>query len=96
VIANAGIDFKIVQPHKGFNRRIGEFSKHRISPTGEILTEEQWGAGHGNWLPNDSDMQFISSLMVPCHAPGKYASWIAPPRVGINNQPEAFEYVKIA
>ena len=28
--------------------------------------------------------------------PGKFASWIAPPRVGIDNKPGDFEYVKIA
>jgi benzoyl-CoA 2,3-dioxygenase component B len=32
VIEKAGIDFRITQPHKGFNRRIGEFAGHRISP----------------------------------------------------------------
>jgi len=41
-------------------------------------------------------MRFITSLMKPCHTAGQYASWIAPPRVGINNQAGDFEYVKIA
>ena len=95
VIEKAGIDFKLVQPHKGFNRKIGEFAGHRISPAGEILTEQAWQAKCGEWLPNDDDMKFINSLMKPCHERGKYASWIAPPRVGINNQPGDFEYVKI-
>ena len=49
----------------------------------------------GAWLPNDDDMKFIDSLMKPCHERGQYASWIAPPRVGVNNQPGDFEYVKI-
>ncbi len=66
-----------------------------ISPAGELLTEDQWLAQSGAWLPNDDDMRFIDSLMKPCHEPGKYASWIAPPRVGANNQPGDFEYVKI-
>jgi benzoyl-CoA 2,3-epoxidase subunit B len=95
-VEKAGIDFKFVQPHKGFNRRIGEFGGKRISPTGELLTEEQWSANSGDWLPNEDDMAFIVSLMKPCHEPGKYASWIAPPRVGVNSQPGDFEYVKIA
>lgn len=95
-IENAGIDFKFTQPHKGFNRRIGEFAGHRISPDGEFLTEEAWQAQSNAWLPNDSDMAFINSLMKPCHQPGEYASWIAPPRVGINKQATDFEYVKIA
>jgi len=95
VIEKAGIDFRITQPHKGFNRRIGEFKGHRISPDGRLLSEAEWQAGVGQWLPNDADMAFIGSLMKPCHEKGKYASWIAPPRVGINNQPVDFEYVKI-
>src|ERR1700758_4907738 len=95
-VEKTGVSFKFVQPHKGFNRRIGEFGGKRISPTGEVLTEDEWKAKSGDWLPNDDDMQFISSLMKPCHEPGKYASWIAAPRVGVNNQPGDFEYVKIA
>jgi benzoyl-CoA 2,3-dioxygenase component B len=27
---------------------------------------------------------------------GGYATWIAPPRMGINHQPVDYEYVKIA
>jgi benzoyl-CoA 2,3-dioxygenase component B len=95
-IEKAGIGFRIQQPHKGFNRRIGEFKGHHISPDGQLLSEAAWQAGAGQWLPNDDDMKFISSLMKPCTDAGKFASWIAPPRVGINNQPTDFEYVKIA
>jgi benzoyl-CoA 2,3-dioxygenase component B len=94
-IRKAGIAFEFKQPYKGFNRKIGEFAGTRISPDGKILTEVEWQASYPLWLPNDADMAFINSLMKPCHEPGKYASWIAPPRVGINNQPAEFEYVKI-
>ena len=41
-------------------------------------------------------MQYIHTLMKPCTGRGEYASWIAAPRVGINNQTGDFEYVKIA
>jgi benzoyl-CoA 2,3-dioxygenase component B len=95
-VEKAGVDFKFAQPHKGFNRRIGEFRGKRISPTGEVLTEDEWTAKSGDWLPNEDDMQFIRSLMKPCHETGKYASWIAPPRIGVNSQAGDFEYVKIA
>jgi benzoyl-CoA 2,3-dioxygenase component B len=96
VIEKAGVNFRFSQPHKGFNRRIGEFAGHKVSPDGELLTAEQWAARSGEWLPNDADMAFIVSLMQPCHTPGQYASWIAPPRLGINKQPVDYEYVKIA
>ena len=94
-IEKAGINFKLTQPYKGFNRRIGEFAGTRISPDGTLLSQTDWDAQKGNWLPNDSDMAFIHSLMQPCHESGQYASWIAPPRVGINQQPVDYEYVKI-
>ncbi len=34
--------------------------------------------------------------MKPESQTGKFASWIAPPKVGIDNKPGNFEYVKIA
>ncbi len=95
IIEKAGIAFKLTQPYKGFNRRIGEFAGQRISPDGRLLTEAEWQAGASEWLPNDADMAFINSLMKPCHTPGQYASWIAAPRMGINQQPVDYEYVKI-
>jgi benzoyl-CoA 2,3-dioxygenase component B len=96
VVEKAGIGFRFTQPHKGFNRRIGEFAGHHVSPDGKLLTAEEWAEQSPDWLPNDADMAFIVSLMKPCHTPGQYASWIAPPRVGINKQPVDYEYVRIA
>ena len=34
--------------------------------------------------------------MAPCWERGKFASWIAPPKVGIDNKAGDFEYVKVA
>ena len=42
------------------------------------------------------DDDFIASLMQPVTTPGEFAGWIAPPRIGIDNKPGDFEYVKIA
>ncbi|MCB4362881.1 benzoyl-CoA 2,3-epoxidase subunit BoxB [Hydrogenophaga taeniospiralis] len=94
-IEKAGIHFRFTQPHKGFNRKIGEFAGHAISPAGELLGAESWAALKDEWLPNGDDMAFIHSLMKPCLRAGEYASWIAPPRMGINQQPVDYEYVKI-
>ena len=33
--------------------------------------------------------------MLPCWERGKYANWIAAPKVGIDSKPGDFEYVKI-
>jgi benzoyl-CoA 2,3-dioxygenase component B len=96
VVEKAGIVFRFTQPHKGFNRRIGEFAGHPVSADGKLLTAEEWTARSPEWLPNDADMAFIVSLMKPSHTPGQYASWIAPPRVGINKLPVDYEYVRIA
>ena len=47
------------------------------------------------WLPSKDDGDFIDSLMQPCWERGKFASWISPPKVGIDNKAGDFEYVKI-
>jgi benzoyl-CoA 2,3-dioxygenase component B len=36
------------------------------------------------------------SFLVVSTRPGQFANWIAPPRIGIDNKPGDFEYVKIA
>ena len=41
-------------------------------------------------------LRFVLERMKQVVEPGKFASWIAPPRVGIDNKPGDFEYVKIA
>jgi len=79
-IEKAGIAFRFTQPHKGFNRRIGEFARAHVSPQGELLSAEAWQARQGDWLCNDEDHAYINSLMKPCFEPGKCASWIVPPR----------------
>ncbi len=95
IISKAGVDFVLTLPHQGFHRKIGIFSTHNISPDGEILTDQQWQERKGEWLPTSADGDFIQSLMKPVWEPGKYAGWIAPPRMGIDNKPGDFEYVQI-
>jgi len=95
VIKKAGIDFEFKLPHAGFHRAIGVFSDVRVSPDGEILAQDTWDARRDEWLPTSADGDFIQSLMKPAHTPGEYASWIAPPKIGIDNKPGEFEYVKL-
>ncbi|MBL4630337.1 MAG: hypothetical protein JKY14_03990, partial [Paraglaciecola sp.] len=95
VIKRAGFDFKLTLPYKGFSRKIGTFSEEFITPDAQVLTEAEWNAKKDDWLCTTEDDAFINSLMLPCKEKGKYARWIAEPRVGINNQPEDFEYVKL-
>ncbi len=95
VIEKAGIAFRMALPHQGFHRQIGSFANACISPDGEVLPKDEWLAKRESWLPASSDADFIQSLMKREWEPGKYAGWIAPPRVGIDNKPGDFEYVKL-
>ena len=96
VIEKAGINFKLILPSVAFHRHIGEFQHVKASPDGKVLTDEQWIKMKDQWVPSKDDGAFIESLMVPCWDRGKYASWIAAPKVGIDNKGGDFEYVKIA
>jgi len=96
VINKTGVDFELKVPHVAFNRRVGELAGLHVSPDGELLSEEQWQARCHEWLPDQSDLQFISSLMQPVLEPGRYAGWIAPPKVKVDNKPGDFEFVKLA
>jgi benzoyl-CoA 2,3-epoxidase subunit B len=95
VIERAGFAFRLSLPHVAFNRRIGEFAAIHADTEGKLLTEEQWQARKETMLPSADDNRFVESLMRPVHTPGAYAGWIAPPRIGIDNMPGDFEYVKI-
>ena len=96
IIEKTGVQFKFELPHVGFNREIGEFKNVNVSPAGKIVDEATWERERETWLPSKDDGDFIAGLMKQVVEPGKFASWIAPPRVGIDNKPGDFEYVKIA
>jgi benzoyl-CoA 2,3-dioxygenase component B len=95
IIEKAGIKFEIRLPHVAFNRAIGEFRSIKASPEGEIVSEAEWARNRDRWLPSEDDGAFIADLMRPCWERGQYAPWIAPPKIGIDNKPGDFEYVKI-
>ncbi|HTE86023.1 MAG TPA: benzoyl-CoA 2,3-epoxidase subunit BoxB [Dehalococcoidia bacterium] len=95
IIAERGVQFELKLPHVAFDRQIGFFHNINAAPDGEIIDQETWEKRRLEWLPTAEDGEYISSLMKPVTEPGKYAGWIAPPRVGIDNQPGDFEYVKI-
>jgi benzoyl-CoA 2,3-dioxygenase component B len=96
IIERIGVSFRFVLPHVAFHRLIGEFKDIKASPTGQLVDDATWNKEKDKWLPSKDDGDFIQSLMRPVTEPGKFASWIAPPRVGIDNKPGDFEYVKIA
>ena len=96
IIEATGVKFQLALPHVAFHRNIGEFRDVEASPTGDLLDTAAWGKCKDEWLPSQADGDFITGLMQPVVEPGKFASWIAPPKVGIDNKPGDFEYVKIA
>ena len=77
-----------------FNRRVGEYSERRFNVQGNPIAEHEFTVKSVDWLPSQSDLDFIESLMHAVVEQGKIAAWIAPPKRGINHQPFEFEYVK--
>jgi len=95
VIAAAGYGTRLLLPHVGFNRKIGEFAAANLAPDGTVLTAAEWAARRDEFLPSAEDGAYVASLMRPARAAGEYAGWIAPPRVGIDGKPGDYEYVRI-
>ena len=95
IIEVTGIKFELKLPHVAFHRHIGEFRDVVATPAGDLMDKAAWEKSKDAWLPSSSDGDFIESLMQPVIERGKFASWIAPPKVGIDNKPGDFEYVKI-
>ena len=95
IIEKSGIQFELTLPHESFNRKIGVFSNHLFDPQGNLISGAEYDAKVGEWLPTHADGDYIQSLMKPVTEPGKYADWIAAPKVGIDNKPGDFEYVKL-
>jgi benzoyl-CoA 2,3-epoxidase subunit B len=96
ILAEHGIDFRFALPHPGFNRSVGLHSQFHVTPEGAIVDEATWEHSRTKWLPTDEDLTFVRSLMHPVYDRGKIASWVAPPRNGINGQPFDYEYVHLA
>ena len=96
IIDRTGINFQLQLPHVAFHRQIGEFRDIEASPSGELLDQASWERNKNQWLPASADGDFIASLMKPVYTPAQFAGWISPPRVGIDNKPGDFEYVKLA
>src|SRR5690554_1343327 len=94
VLEKNGIAFRLQVPHKAFNRQIGTLAGIKVSPQGEVLTDEQWKAHEREWLPTAEDRAFVASLMGRVVEAGKFANWIAPPVIGVNRQPLNFDYVR--
>jgi benzoyl-CoA 2,3-dioxygenase component B len=96
IIEKSGVAFRLRLPHVAFHRHIGEFRDARVTPEGELIDASAWTRQKDQWLPSTADGDFIAALMTPMREPGKFADWIAAPKVGIDNRPGDFEYVRVA
>lgn len=96
ILKKEGIEFAITLPHVAFHRHQGEFSAIHADPDGNLLSDDEWQKRRDEWIPSKADGDYIDSLMKPQWESGKYAGWISPPRVGIDNKPGDFEYVKVS
>lgn len=96
ILAKHEIGRELTLPHRRFNRAIGAYEGLQFDPNGGILSEAEWNKKRDEWLPSDSDREYVESLMQEVSEPGKIAQWVAPPPRGINGQPFEFEYVRKA
>lgn len=92
-LEKAGVDFRLLLPHEGFNRRVGAYAGSRVTPDGRIVDDATWQRSVDDWLPTEDDRRQVAELMKPEYEPGRFAGWIAPPAVGINEMPVEFDYV---
>ncbi len=93
-LEDEGLDSRITLPSTRFHRRQGIYSDSHFTPEGELISAEEWERRKDEWIPSDSDREYVQSLMKPVLEPGKFANYIAPPRRGIHGQTVEFEYVR--
>jgi benzoyl-CoA 2,3-dioxygenase component B len=95
ILEEHGIAKRLALPHVAFNRRVGAFAAIEATPEGTVVSADEWERVKGRHLPTDVDKAHVRSLMHPVYERGKIASWIAPPRNGINGKPFDFDYVHL-
>lgn len=95
-LAEFGFDYRLSLPSRAFHRTVGEFRNASATPAGELIQAAEWERRREEWLPSDDDLAFLLSLMEQVVEPGRFASWIAPAKAGINGKPGDYEYVRLA
>jgi len=96
ILDSYGVSARLALPHVAFNRHVGAFKDVHVTPAGEVVGADEWERRQGDWLPTPVDKTHVLSLMRPVYERGKIASWVAPPRNGINGKPFEYEYVHLA
>jgi benzoyl-CoA 2,3-dioxygenase component B len=94
-LADAGIAERLRLPSKRFYRHIGIYADQPFAADGALLPRTEWDRRKGEWLPNASDKDYITSLQQAVTEPGQIANWIAKPARGIKGLPFEYEYVRL-
>lgn len=94
-LEEAGINFTFRLASSSFNRKVGTFRDHHMSPDGLPISDADWHTNADDWLPKDSDRAHVLSLMTGVSEPGKMAGWVAAPSRGIHQKPVDYEYVRV-
>ena len=92
-LAEVGAELSL--PHVGFNRAVGVFRDHHVTPDGRLVDDATWAASVSEWLPTDADRAHVESLMHAVTEPGRMAGWLAPPASGIHAKPVDYDYVRV-
>ena len=96
ILEDASVPQRLELPSVAFNRHVGVFADLEATPDGQVLAASEWERRKHEWLPSPADKDHVRSLMVPVLDEGRIASWLAPPKKGINGQPFEFDYVHLA
>ncbi|HIN80920.1 MAG TPA: benzoyl-CoA 2,3-epoxidase subunit BoxB [Planctomycetes bacterium] len=94
-LEKTGIENRLTLPSRRFKRHQGIYADNDFNLEGELISKEEMEANVTEWLLNDEDNHYLTSIMKQVVEPGKMANWIAPPARGINSQPIDFEYVRL-
>jgi benzoyl-CoA 2,3-dioxygenase component B len=94
-LERAGLSERLRLPHRRFHRQQGIYAGMPFDIDGRLLSQADFEARKGEWLPTETDYTYVESLMMRVVEPGKIANWVAPPTKGINGQPFEFEYVRL-
>jgi len=90
ILESHGMSDRLRLPDRKFHRGIGMYSGFHFDPNGVPLSAEQWEkrkvplAAVGGRYRVPAQQSWTSR----CFEPGKFANYIAPPRRGINQQPD--------
>ncbi len=95
ILADRGVGDRLRLPSRRFHRHQGVYAGQPFDPDGRLLTPSEWERRRDEWLPSESDREFIRNLMGRAITrPGEMASWIAAPGKGIDGKPLDYVYVR--